>query len=106
MEAINEMSSATKKILIVDDEQPIRTLLEYNLKQERYDTITAADGEEAVLKTESEQPHLILLDLMLPKMDGIDVCKTLRQRGIETPIIMLTAKGDELDKVLGLEIGA
>ncbi len=100
------MSSATKKILIVDDEQPIRTLLEYNLKQERYDTITAADGEEAVLKTESEQPHLILLDLMLPKMDGIDVCKTLRQRGIETPIIMLTAKGDELDKVLGLEIGA
>ena len=58
MEAINEMSSANKKILIVDDEQPIRTLLEYNLKQERYDTVTAADGEEAVLKTESEQPHL------------------------------------------------
>ena len=60
MEAINEMSSATKKILIVDDEQPIRTLLEYNLKQERYDTITAADGEEAVLKTESEQPRFDL----------------------------------------------
>ncbi|MCG7335491.1 response regulator transcription factor [Sporosarcina sp. ACRSM] len=96
----------TKKILIVDDEQPIRTLLEYNLKQERYETISAADGEEAVHKTESEQPDLILLDLMLPKMDGIDVCRTLRQRGIETPIIMLTAKGDELDKVLGLEIGA
>ncbi len=77
------MSSATKKILIVDDEQPIRTLLEYNLKQAGYETITAADGEEAVLKTESENPDLILLDLMLPKMDGIDVCKTLRQRGIE-----------------------
>ncbi|WP_370642984.1 response regulator transcription factor [Sporosarcina sp. ACRSM] len=100
------MNMTTKKILIVDDEQPIRTLLEYNLKQERYETISAADGEEAVHKTESEQPDLILLDLMLPKMDGIDVCRTLRQRGIETPIIMLTAKGDELDKVLGLEIGA
>ncbi len=100
------MNTTTKKILIVDDEQPIRTLLEYNLKQERYETISAADGEEAVHKTESEQPDLILLDLMLPKMDGIDVCRTLRQRGIQTPIIMLTAKGDELDKVLGLEIGA
>lgn len=100
------MSSSIKKILIVDDEQPIRTLLEYNLKQAQYETITAADGEEAVLKTEMEKPDLILLDLMLPKMDGIDVCKTLRQRGLDIPIIMLTAKGDELDKVLGLEIGA
>jgi two-component system, OmpR family, alkaline phosphatase synthesis response regulator PhoP len=100
------LSSSIKKILIVDDEQPIRTLLEYNLKQAQYETITAADGEEAVLKTEMEKPDLILLDLMLPKMDGIDVCKTLRQRGLDIPIIMLTAKGDELDKVLGLEIGA
>ena len=100
------MSSSIKKILIVDDEQPIRTLLEYNLKQAQYETITAADGEEAVLKAEMEKPDLILLDLMLPKMDGIDVCKTLRQRGLDIPIIMLTAKGDELDKVLGLEIGA
>ncbi len=81
-------------------------LLEYNLKQAQYETITAADGEEAVLKAEMEKPDLILLDLMLPKMDGIDVCKTLRQRGLDIPIIMLTAKGDELDKVLGLEIGA
>ncbi|MER2089936.1 response regulator transcription factor [Sporosarcina sp. JAI121] len=100
------MSSNLKKILIVDDEQSIRTLLEYNLKQAQYETITAADGEEAILKTETEKPDLILLDLMLPKMDGIDVCKTLRQRGLDIPIIMLTAKGDELDKVLGLEIGA
>nr|WP_218843253.1 response regulator transcription factor [Sporosarcina sp. JAI121] len=92
--------------MIVDDEQSIRTLLEYNLKQAQYETITAADGEEAILKTETEKPDLILLDLMLPKMDGIDVCKTLRQRGLDIPIIMLTAKGDELDKVLGLEIGA
>lgn len=100
------MNSENKKILIVDDEQPIRTLLEYNLKQSNYETILAADGAEALLKAETERPDLILLDLMLPKMDGIDVCKTLRQRGILIPIIMLTAKGEELDKVLGLEIGA
>lgn len=98
--------STQKKILIVDDEQSIRTLLEYNLKQAQYETVSVADGEEAVQKAESEKPDLILLDLMLPKMDGIDVCKTLKQRGIDIPIIMLTAKGDELDKVLGLEMGA
>lgn len=95
-----------QKILIVDDEQPIRTLLDYNLKQSNFKTIMAADGEEAVLKVENENPDLILLDLMLPKMDGIEVCKILRQRNINTPIIMLTAKGEETDKVLGLEIGA
>ncbi|WP_203246671.1 response regulator transcription factor [Sporosarcina beigongshangi] len=98
--------SKQKKILIVDDEQPIRTLLEYNLQQAQYETISAADGEEAVQQAELEKPDLILLDLMLPKMDGLDVCKTLRQRGADIPIIMLTAKGDEFDKVLGLEIGA
>ncbi len=95
-----------QKILIVDDEQPIRTLLDYNLKQSNFVTIMAADGEEAVLKVESENPDLILLDLMLPKLDGVEVCKLLRQRNINTPIIMLTAKGEETDKVLGLEIGA
>lgn len=100
------MNTSMKKILIVDDEQPIRTLLAYNLQQAKYETVLAADGEEAIEKTDSEKPDLILLDLMLPKMDGIDVCKTLRQRDINVPIIMLTAKSDELDKVLGLEIGA
>ena len=100
------MGVTKKKILIVDDEKPIRTLLEYNLKLEQYETISAGDGEEAVQKAINECPDLLLLDLMLPKMDGITVCKTLRQQGIEIPIIMLTAKGDELDKVLGLEIGA
>ena len=65
-----------QKILIVDDEQPIRTLLDYNLKQSNFETIMAADGEEAILKVENENPDLILLDLMLPKMDGIEVCKT------------------------------
>jgi two-component system alkaline phosphatase synthesis response regulator PhoP len=95
-----------QKILIVDDEQPIRTLLDYNLKQSNFETIMAADGEQALLKVENEHPDLILLDLMLPKMDGIEVCKFLRQKNINIPIIMLTAKGEETDKVLGLEIGA
>ncbi|CAM3155640.1 response regulator transcription factor [Filibacter tadaridae] len=96
----------TKKILIVDDEESIRTLLEYNLEQAGFDTVAAVDGEDAVSKVETENPDLILLDLMLPKMDGIDVCKTIRKKGLAIPIIMLTAKGDEFDKVLGLEIGA
>lgn len=95
-----------QKILIVDDEQPIRTLLDYNLKQSNFETIMAADGEQAILRVENENPDLILLDLMLPIMDGIEVCKLLRQKNINTPIIMLTAKGEETDKVLGLEIGA
>ena len=95
-----------QKILIVDDEQPIRTLLDYNLKQASYETLIAVDGEEAIRIALAEQPDLILLDLMLPKIDGIEVCKTLKQREIDIPIIMLTAKGDEFDKVLGLEIGA
>lgn len=93
-------------ILIVDDEQPIRTLLEYNLKQSNYNTITAADGEEALHKIKEVRPDLVLLDLMLPKLDGIDVCKQLRHEDNHVPIIMLTARGEEPDKVLGLEIGA
>ncbi|MET3575955.1 response regulator transcription factor [Bhargavaea ullalensis] len=98
--------TAAKKILVVDDEQPIRTLLEYNLKQAGFEVIPAADGREALDKAVSGQPDLIILDLMLPKMDGMDVCRTLRQQRVETPIIMLTAKSDELEKVLGLELGA
>ncbi|EMR06073.1 Alkaline phosphatase synthesis transcriptional regulatory protein phoP [Bhargavaea cecembensis DSE10] len=95
-----------KRILVVDDERPILTLLEYNLKQAGYDVITAADGEEGLQKAETESPDLIVLDLMLPKLDGMDVCRTLRQKGVDTPIIMLTAKSDELEKILGLELGA
>ena len=95
-----------QKILIVEDEQPIRKLLEYNLQLSGYDTISAADGEAAIELVLSEQPDLIVLDLMLPKLDGIEVCKKLRSGGINIPIIMLTAKGDEFDKVHGLEIGA
>ena len=95
-----------QKILIVEDEQPIRKLLEYNLQLSGYDTISAADGEVAIELALNEKPDLIVLDLMLPKLDGIEVCKRLRSGGINIPIIMLTAKGDEFDKVHGLEIGA
>ncbi|MEC2077656.1 response regulator transcription factor [Metabacillus fastidiosus] len=96
----------SKKILVVDDEQSISTLLQYNLKQAGYDVLTAFDGEEGLLKCISEEPDLVVLDLMLPRMDGIEVCKQLRQRKIMVPILMLTAKDDEFDKVLGLELGA
>lgn len=95
-----------KKILVVDDEQSILTLLEYNLQQAGYEVITAKDGEEGKNLAISENPDLIVLDLMLPKLDGIEVCKLLRQQRVLTPILMLTAKDDEFDKVLGLELGA
>jgi len=95
-----------KKILVVDDEQSIVTLLQYNLKQAGYEVITANDGEEGMMKAINSQPDLIILDLMLPKLDGVDVCKQLRQQRIMTPILMLTARDDEFDKVLGLELGA
>ena len=95
-----------KKVLVVDDEQSILTLLQYNLEQAGYDVITAVDGEEALQLAEKEEPHLIVLDLMLPKLDGIEVCKLIRQRKMDIPIIMLTAKDDEFDKILGLELGA
>ncbi|MBO8177244.1 response regulator transcription factor [Aeribacillus pallidus] len=94
------------KVLVVDDEQSISTLLEYNLKQAGFDVITASDGEEGKEKAISEKPDFIILDLMMPKLDGMEVCKQLRQLKISTPILMLTAKDDEFDKVLGLELGA
>jgi two-component system, OmpR family, alkaline phosphatase synthesis response regulator PhoP len=94
------------KILVVDDEQSIVTLLQYNLEQAGYEVITAMDGEEGKHMAETQSPDIIVLDLMLPKMDGMEVCKQLRQKSIMTPILMLTAKDDELDKILGLELGA
>lgn len=100
------VNANARKILIVDDEESIRTLLNYNLKKEHFSTIIAEDGREAIKLVETEKPDLILLDLMLPKMDGIEVCKALRKAEVNTPIIMLTAKSEEFDKVLGLEIGA
>ncbi len=95
-----------KKILVVDDEQSIVTLIKYNLEQSGYSVITASDGEEGKNKAILEKPDLMILDLMLPKMDGIEVCKKLRQQKELLPILMLTAKDDEFDKVLGLELGA
>lgn len=95
-----------KKVLVVDDELSIATLLQYNLQQAGFQVMTAQDGEEGYYMAVEEQPDLIVLDLMLPKMDGIEVCKRLRQQKVMTPILMLTAKDDEFDKVLGLELGA
>lgn len=95
----------SKKILIVDDEKPIVEILTYNLKKEGYDTIEANNGEDAVVMALQENPDLILLDVMLPVMDGFSVCKKLRET-IDTPILMLTAKEDEIDKIVGLELGA
>lgn len=96
----------SKKVLVVDDEESIVTLLEYNLSQAGYEVITAYDGATGLEKAKYENPDFIVLDLMLPKMDGMEVCKKLRNNQIHTPILMLTAKDDEIDKVLGLELGA
>ena len=96
---------AEYRILVVDDEEPIEKILDFNLRKEGYDVIVANDGEKAVELAFSEDPDLILLDLMLPKKDGMEVCREVRaQKNI--PIIMLTAKNSEIDKVLGLEFGA
>ncbi|MDQ0337845.1 two-component system alkaline phosphatase synthesis response regulator PhoP [Caldalkalibacillus uzonensis] len=96
----------TKKILVVDDEQSIVTLLQFNLEQAGYTVVTALDGKTALYLAQKEAPDLIILDLMLPHIDGLELCKTLRGRNNMTPILMLTAKDDELDKILGLELGA
>ncbi len=106
MENVNKYEDVKKKILIVDDEKSISDLLVFNLEKEGYKTITAGDGEEAVEFALTQKPDLILLDIMLPKADGLTVCKKIRQTLSKTPIIMLSAKGEEIDKILGLEIGA
>ena len=93
------------RILVVDDEPPIVNMLAYNLKQANYEVLIARDGEEALQLARREQPDLIILDIMLPKLDGLDVCRTLR-RERDVPIIMLTARDDEIDRVVGLELGA
>ncbi|MBD3920318.1 response regulator transcription factor [Paenibacillus sp. PR3] len=94
------------KILVVDDEQPIADILKFNLEKEGYEVICAFDGGEAVRLAYEERPDLMLLDLMLPVKDGMDVCREVRAASLQLPIIMLTAKDTELDKVLGLELGA
>jgi DNA-binding response OmpR family regulator len=92
-------------ILLVDDEESIQKLLAYPLEREGYRVLQARDGEEALTRFASERVDLVVLDIMLPKLDGLEVCKRLRAES-EVPIIMLTARDDELDKVLGLELGA
>ena len=94
-----------KRILIVDDEPLIVKGLKYSLEQDGYETESAQDGEEAVSKFFAGQYDLVLLDVMLPKLDGIEVCQRIREKS-NVPIIMLTAKGDDMDKILGLEYGA
>ena len=92
-------------ILLVDDEDSVQKLLAYPLERDGYTVIPAQDGEEALTRFEHEQVDLVVLDVMLPRLDGLEVCRRLRARS-SVPIIMLTARGDELDKVLGLELGA
>lgn len=95
-----------RKVLIVDDEKSISDILAYNLKKEDYETVCAYDGREALAMARSENPDLVLLDIMLPLLDGFEVCRTLRAEGNNVPIIMLTAREEETDKVFGLETGA
>lgn len=95
----------SKKILVVDDEKAIADIIKFNLKKEGYEVITAGDGEEGVIKAFTENPDLIPLDIMMPKIDGYEACKRIREK-LSIPIIMLTARAEEVDKVLGLELGA
>lgn len=96
----------SQKVLVVDDEQSIVTLLKYNIEQAGYQVIVAYDGVQALEKVNEEKPDLVVLDVMLPEKDGIEVCKTIRLDKNQVPILMLTAKDDEFDRVLGLELGA
>ena len=100
------MTQETPKILVVDDDLRLRSLLERFLKEQGYQVRTVADGQQMDRYLERENYHLIVLDLMLPGEDGFSICKRLRAGDNDIPIIMLTAKGDEVDKVLGLELGA
>ncbi|MBE6996929.1 MAG: response regulator transcription factor [Ruminococcaceae bacterium] len=95
-----------KKVLIVDDEKAIVDILDYNLRKSDYETICAYDGNEGLRMAREENPDLMLLDVMLPGMDGFAVCRTLRSEGSDLPIIMITAREEETDKVFGLENGA
>src|SRR2546423_5333411 len=99
------MVEHTARILLVDDEQSIQTLLSYPLRRDGYEVVQATDGHQALERFEEQSFDLVVLDLMMPKLDGLEVCKRLRARS-SVPIIMLTAKAEEIDKVLGLELGA
>lgn len=96
---------ADTKILVVEDDQTLLSVLKYNLVKTGYEVVTASDGVEALEVARAERPALVLLDVMLPKLDGLEVCRILRQE-MTVPILMLTAKAEEIDKVVGLELGA
>ena len=99
------MSDHAARILLVDDEQSIQTLLSYPLRKEGYDVVQATDGHQALARFDEQPFDLVVLDLMLPRLDGLEVCRRLRSHS-SVPIIMLTAKSEEIDKVVGLELGA
>jgi DNA-binding response OmpR family regulator len=99
------MADRAPRILLVDDEQPIQTLLSFPLQRDGYDVVQASDGREALNRFSEQTFDLVVLDVMMPRMDGLEVCRRLRARS-SVPIIMLTAKSEEIDKVLGLELGA
>lgn len=96
----------TKRVLVVDDEPSIVTLVKFNLEQSGFNVDTAADGKSAVEKSKQNNYDLMVLDIMLPELDGIEVLKELRKTDIDIPVILLTAKDEELDKIIGLELGA
>src|SRR6201998_2857871 len=100
-----DLPDRSARILVVDDEQSIQTLLSYPLRKEGYDVVQATDGRQALDRFDEQTFDLVVLDLMLPKVDGLEVCRRLRQRR-PVPIIILTAKSEEIDKVVGLELGA
>jgi DNA-binding response OmpR family regulator len=100
------MADRSPRILLVDDEQPIQTLLSFPLQLDGYDVVAASDGNEALTRFSEQAFDLVVLDLMLPRLDGLEVCRRLRAQRSTVPIIMLTAKSEEIDKVLGLELGA
>lgn len=100
-----ELDPNKKTILVVDDEKPIIDILVYNLQKEGYNTLEATDGEMGLNMALEKKPNLILLDVMLPKMDGLTVCKRVKQ-SLNIPILMLSAKDEEIDKIIGLELGA
>ncbi|MHB8179063.1 MAG: response regulator transcription factor [Vulcanimicrobiaceae bacterium] len=102
---MNVTTEKTKKILVVDDEAAILQTLRFNLERSGYGVVTASDGRSAIAMAQREQPDLVVLDIMLPVMDGIEACKEIRKFS-SVPIIMLTAKDQEIDKVLALELGA
>jgi DNA-binding response OmpR family regulator len=95
----------TQKVMVVEDEPVLLDTLAYNLKKQGYEVVTASDGQQAIQLARKERPSLLILDLMLPGMDGFEVCRVLRQE-MAVPILMLTARADEVDKVVGLEVGA